>query len=65
MAKRKNKSTSSDVASTAAKLLSSPRTSEVTKRVAGSALAQTVPSKPTKVRTAERPKQSFKAGKDL
>lgn len=66
MTTKKNKATSSDVATSAAKLLSNPQTSTRIKSVAASALAQTVPGKGKKARGVRAEKvRSFKAGKDL
>lgn len=68
----RDKTTSRDVASSAAKLLSSDASDEV-RSVAGSALAQRTPepptaarqSKPKKSTTPKKAIRSFKAGKDL
>jgi hypothetical protein len=60
-----DKSTSQDVASNAAKLLSSTRTPERVRSVAGSALSQTKPTRPKKAKAAKSRVRSFKAGKDL
>lgn len=65
MASKSDKTTSQDVASNAARLLSSPRTSGRVRSVAGSALSQTKPAKAKKGKAAKSPVRSFKAGKDL
>jgi hypothetical protein len=68
-AKRSQKNTSKDIASRAAKLLGSGKTSDVVKSVAGSALVQaqrdTPKSRKAKKPNKKRPASSFKAGKDL
>ena len=62
------KSTSKNVATQAAKLLSGTTTDEQVRSVAGSALAQTAPAETPKVKKpkkAEHRIRAFKAGKDL